>query len=115
MPELLRKYWPYLEVFNSIACAKTRKAILKEFSKDPNFCKLLRQVAKNTLRKNFEIDSPSIKKLRKQKKSIIKLTKKYKNRRQSQKVIVQRGSGFLPLVIPLLAQVIGSLINEVRK
>lgn len=115
MPKLLKSYWPYLEVYNSIKCPKARNKILKVFCKDPKFCKLLRQVARNTLKKNFDIDEISIDKLRQQKKSIIKLTKKYKNKRQQEEILVQKGSGFLPLVIPLLAQVIGSLINEVRK
>lgn len=111
MPQLLNKYWKQLAVYHSIKNSGVRKLLLREYVKDFAFLKLLRQIARNTLKKNFLIDKVRLRKLRSKKTSLISLTKKYRSKAKAKKVALQSGSGILPILIPLLASVIGSLIQ----
>ena len=113
MSENLKKQFPKLQIIASIQSLKGRKLLLKEFSSDPDFCKAVREIVRNTLQKNVKIHEADKKRLLKYREVLISLGKKQKSTKKEQQLVQQTGTGiFLPIVIPLVAQLIGHLLKQ---
>lgn len=111
MSENLRKHMSKLQTISQVKSASLRKALMKEFSSDESFCRAMREVVKNTIKKNVPLTESQKKVLRKCKRPLLGIMKYQKKNRR--KFVEQTGSGvFLPIVIPLVAELIGSLINN---
>lgn len=110
---LLREHLPRLEFIASLKQSKLRTAVLKEFSKDPTFCRALREVAKNTLKRNVSIRGDQVKELYKHRK-VIKGLAKRKNKRSVKRKLVEQSGGFLPILIPIIATAIGEIIRATQ-
>lgn len=113
MSRNLKSQFPRLEMISKMKSPKARQLMLKEFSQDRCFCKAVREIVKNTLKRNITIPEKSKAKLVKHKKLILALAEKRKSKSKTRQLVQQSGTGFfLPLVIPLVASVIGELFNK---
>jgi adenine-specific DNA methylase len=112
MSSNLIKQWPKLQLVCGIKNVKSRKIILSEFSRDKDFCSAVRELVKNTVNKNIKLSVNDKTKLRKQRKILLGILAKRTAHKRKRRLINQTGSGFLPIVIPLVAQLIGELINK---
>ena len=109
----LRKQFPKFEVLAQLKSLKAKKVLLKELSEDPDFCKAVREIAKNTVNKNISLTLDQKKRLRRYKKVIFALGKKRKSQKATKVLVQQTGTGvFLPIVVPLVASIIADLISR---
>lgn len=112
MSDNLRKQFPRLEIISQVKRLRVRKLLLEEFSHDPNFCKAIREIVRNALKKNIRFTDKDRKRLAKYRKVIIGLSKKHKSEKRMRSYVKQTGTGvFLPLVIPLVASIISELTS----
>lgn len=113
MSELLKRQLTRIKVLGDIKNLKIRRLVLKEFSKDPDFCEAVREIATNVVNKNVSLGEKEKKTLKKYKKCIICLSRKHKSCKQRYKVIQQTGTGiFLPVVLPIVLSAIADLIAK---
>lgn len=112
MSELLKKYWSRLELVASIKRKKLREDLLKELGKDEDFCKVIRELSRNTIKRNIPFKPVHIKQLKVHKGKIRKLAKKTKPLavKTRQDNTVQAG-GFLPVLIPIVATLLGEFLR----
>ena len=108
----LIKQWHKLELVCSFKNLKLRKAVLKEFSKDKLFCHAVREIIKNTIQKRLNLSPRDKATLRKKKALLLNIVKKRVPHKRKRQYVVQTGNGILPIVIPLVAQLIGELIRK---
>lgn len=111
MSKLLQKYWHRLEIIASIKRKQLRRELLKEFSKDEDFCKVLRELARNTVNRNIPLKRFHVRQLQSHKRTILALSKKKTKKSVRKKAIVQSG-GFLPVLIPIVASLLGELLRS---
>ena len=102
---------PFLRLIAGISRNDIRKAILKKLSEDPSFLKALREIAKNTVRRKINLSSAEVKKLQKHKRLIASIAKTKNSIDKRRKLAVKSG-GFLPILIPLIATIIGEVIKS---
>lgn len=113
MSSNLRQHLPKLQVVASIKSTKVRKVVLEEFSKDKAFCSAIREIFKNLKNRNIKLNDHQRRKLRQHKTVIVGVLEKRKGDKRRKKLIVQTGNGFLlPILIPLVAEVVGQLIQS---
>ena len=113
MSSNLRQHLPKLQVVASIKSIKVRKLVLEEFSKDKEFCSAIREIFKNLKKRNIKLNDHQRRKLRRHKTVIFGVLEKRKGAKRRKKLIVQTGNGFLlPILIPLVAEVVGQLIQS---
>lgn len=102
-----------LEIIAKTKTLKARKLLLTEFSKDNGFCKAVREVVKNTKLKNINLNDKDRKKINKYKLLLTSILKKKQSHKRKQQLIRQTGTGiFLPIVVPIVAQLLASLLNN---
>lgn len=109
MSEVVVKNLPILDILtrsNSVS----RQKILKKA--DFALIKAIVECVLNVLNGNIHIESGRMKKLKKYKNTLRKLSAPGKNWSLKKKVIVQSGGSFLPL---LLTPIVTSLIDLIRK
>lgn len=112
MSENLKRQLPRLEIISQVKRLRVRKLLLEEFSADPMFCKAIREIVRNALKRNIKFSAKDKRRLAKYKKVITGLSKKYKNEKRTQSLVKQTGTGiFLPLVVPLVAAIISQLTS----
>jgi hypothetical protein len=111
MSHYLRTNLPFLKLVASIKKSATRREILEALSNDETFQKALREIAKNTVRGAIKLSPSDIKKLKTHKGTIKSLSKKRLSANRKKKLISQSG-GFLPILIPIVASLIGELIRS---
>lgn len=115
MPKLLAAQWHRLQVLaqlNKRSQASLRQQLLREFAKDDNFCRAVRLIAKNVLRKRVPLSKSQCCRLKAHKATLLGLYKcKSKNKIKRKRFASQSG-GFLPWLIPLVASVVGEAIRN---
>jgi len=113
MSSNLRQHLPKLQVVAGIKSIKVRKLVLDEFSKDKEFCSAIREIFKNLKKRNIKLNDHQKRKLRRHKAVIVGVLEKRKGAKRCRKLTVQTGDGFLlPILIPLVAEVVGQLIQS---
>lgn len=113
MSDNLKSQFFKLELISQLSSLKARKLLLSEFSKDIKFCKAVREIVKNTVRRNVRVGERDKRKLVKYKSLLLSLAKRQKNHDKMRRMIQQTGTGvFLPIVIPLVASLISSLVSK---
>lgn len=113
MSEKLKSQFPTLELISKIKSLKTRKLVLKEFSKNDDFCSAIREIVTNATKKNIPFTMSEKRKLKKYKSCILGLTKKRKDKKKTRDLICQTGTGvFLPIVVPLVASLLSNLLSN---
>lgn len=109
----LRKQLPKLMMAASLKKPHTRCEILKEITKDKNLCSACREIVKNVKTGNIKLSEIHKRKLRKDREIMLNLLKRRQSHAKQRKLIVQGGKGLmLPLLIPLVAEIIGSFIKK---
>lgn len=102
----LEKYWPVMNVLGQVKSKKLIEDIIKEYSKDEDFCVCVRQLTKNFVKKNIPLKKDSKKKELNKHERVVRGVLN-KNRKVSRRFVKQSG-GFLPI----LASAIASLVIE---
>ena len=108
---LLEKYWPILKILVQLKNKTARQELLKILAKDRDFRRLIRSLCSNVYNKRVEVSPSARRKLVRYKGIIVKLCDKKLPKRKKQQLTVQSG-GFLPVLIPLFATIIGSLLAK---
>ena len=101
-----------LEELKEVASTKStyhRKKILKQLSKKNCIYLALKEIAKNTIKRNIPLNNAQVKKILKHRKVIKGLTCKTKSKIHKQKLINQSG-GFIQAILPALASLLGTLL-----
>lgn len=114
MSENLIAEFHKFQALAGIKNARLRQSLLNEFSKDLNFCRAIREIVLNVRDRNVKLSPKQRQKISaKHQHTLTCLCKKQKSKRQFQSLVKQTGRGFfLPIVIPLVAEVIRSLISK---
>ena len=106
-----KKYFVPLKLLSQIKNKDIRKNATCDFCKNENLYKAIKEIALNIVNKNIPLTNKDKKKLKKYKKDIYLLSKqKFKSKRK-QKVLQQTG-GFLPILIPLVATILGQIYEN---
>ena len=104
----------HLELIASIKNSRRRNAILKDFAGNLKIFDALREIAVNTIKKNIPLTTHQKRKLRRYEKTILGLSRKRISRRKKKKLVEQSG-GFLSIVLPIVASLVGDLIANGRR
>lgn len=111
----LREQFPKLEMIAAAKKQKTRRALLEAFADDDNFFKAVRELVKNTVKKNIKITEKQRKKLIRYKSLLFSIFNKKTSKKRRRKLMIQTGTGvFIPLILPLAAAVISSLTSHLK-
>lgn len=106
MSQNLQKYLPVFECINKIKRFDERRVVLSILAKDKNFIKALEEIAVNTVEGNIKLAKHEKVRLRKHKELLVLLSEK-----KGKALLSQSGGGFLPILIPLVIDLVASLIN----
>lgn len=86
-----------------------RKALLK--SADVGVVKAICEVADNTLKGNVKLNPKQKSRLSRYKKVLRRLARRGENWKVKKRVLLQKGGAIIPLLLPLLGGVLGSLFK----
>ncbi len=102
---------PFLKVVSRLP-DKSRKIVLNDLSEDQTVYDALSEIAHNTIKGNVKLKKSQSKKLKHHSNVLKQLCclKNKKNIQKRKKLVVQSG-GFLPILIPSIAALLGSLIK----
>lgn len=102
----LQEFLPILEAISSIKLKADRDLVVRIFCKNDNFVKAIKEIATNTVEGNIPLEIEDKLKLRKQKAVLIALAGK-----RGKQALRQRGAGFLPILLPIISTILGSIVN----
>jgi ABC-type dipeptide/oligopeptide/nickel transport system ATPase subunit len=88
---------------------KMLKAIIQTSDKELVYC--ICECILNIVNGNVKVGDEEIKKLKKYKNVLRELLSKYKPMKSKKKILIQHGSGFLPILIPTIFQALATLLN----
>jgi hypothetical protein len=108
MSSNLQNYFVILERLAKTTSRKERSDIMKVFCRDKNFIKALKEICSNTVRGNLTLSLKDKNRLKKHKRVIESLASSKPFKRK----LVQSGSGFLAVLLPLVASIIGSAFSN---
>ena len=111
MSKRLQSQWPTFQLIGNTKSPKFLKSILTHVSRNTEFCSACREICKNIVNRKVDFTGCQIRKLKKYKKVIYKLSKKKNSHQHKRKLVVQAG-GFWPIVVPLLASVVGEILRK---
>ena len=106
MSQLIEQYLPLLEAIMRIKNTHDRRQVLQILLRDRKLKKVIREIALNVVEGNVPLTSSDRKLLQKYKSTIWKLKAKH----SVQRIINQEGEGFLGILLPIIASLIGSSI-----
>ena len=87
--------------------------LLKESGADETVYKALSEIATNQKKGNIKLDNKQTKKLNRHSKTLKNLCcKKDKLSLKKRKKLVVQSGGFLPILIPTVAAILGSILNR---
>ena len=104
----------YIAQLNSILYCQDkqeREVLLCILCRDKNFIKLLKMVCRNTLNESV----PLTKQQKHEIKNYAAVIDAISKTSDPKKEVLQNGSGFLSLLIPIVTSLIGSAINDANK
>lgn len=98
----------------SIPNARLRQTLLNELSKDLNFCRAIREIVLNVRDRNVKLSPKQQRRITtRHQHTLTCLCMKQKSKRRFKTLVKQTGRGFfLPIVIPLVAEVIRNLVSK---
>lgn len=106
MSSNLQSFFPILEAISHIRLKADRDLVIRIFCKNKKFIKAMKEIAKNTVEGNIPLSAKDKQRLKKQKKVLIALAGK-----GGKRTLRQTGAGFLPILIPIVSSILGSIIN----
>jgi hypothetical protein len=101
----LKKCMRQLQLIAAIKNPKTREAVLKDFSCNKCLYKALREIARNTIKRNVPLRAEHKLKLRRYAPLIKQLACKKLKKPRRTRAVIQSG-GFLPVLIPIIASIL---------
>lgn len=107
----LRRCLPHFKAIANIKDDVIRKKVLKDVCHEKCFQKALREIAKNTVKRNVPLPPKARRKLKNKEKIIRNLAKKYRSEASRKKVFVQSG-GVLPYLIPAVIAVLSQMLRK---
>ncbi|RWS26470.1 hypothetical protein B4U80_02434 [Leptotrombidium deliense] len=100
----------YLRYQTRIKKAKVRKAVLDDKCNDCLY-NAIHEITFNAVRNKIPLNSNKIRQLRKSKNLILRTSKKVKGKKLRKQLVSQSG-GYLHILIPTVAAIIGSLVKD---
>lgn len=99
--ELIVDFYPLLKALTRIKEGPAKKTLLRQLTRDPDFKRCLQELATNVVNGAVELSAKDKRRLNKQA-TVIRRLKKRRS--------VSQSGGFLNIVVPLLATIVGELI-----
>ena len=109
MSDNLKQTIHVLKLISEVRRVKTRNALLKDFSQNPQLRKALKEIARNVVNRNIPLNATDKKRLVRFKKVIFDLSS-VKSKKKEKDLICQSG-GFLPILIPIVTSLLASILN----
>jgi hypothetical protein len=107
MSDNLQKCIRDLEFVSKISCVRTQRAVLRYLSKNPKFCRAVKEIAVNVIKGNIDLNEQTLNKLRPHKKLLRKLISKKTNKTKRKELVIQSGGWFW--LIPVITGIIDLL------
>lgn len=111
MSAKLRKQWDRLQIIANAKSKKTRIELIKQFSSEIDFVVAIREICKNIVNRNIPLSPKQVRRLKEHKRDILYLTQRTVNTPAYRRRVNQVG-GWLPIILPLVATVIGEIIRS---
>ena len=102
---LLATYFPLVKAVAAIKSKKNKRLILKQLSKDAGFAGCLREIAKNIIAQDINLEESDKKKLNKHSKIVRHLANSKK---------IEQSGGFLNIAVPILASIVSEIIRNAK-
>ena len=109
--ELIEKYWLGLSIIAGLRTKEERDPVIRFLSKEREFRRLIRWICQNFQDKKIPLDEQTRKKLIKHRAIFMEICNKKLSVKKKRDLTIQSG-GFLPILIPILASVIGEIISR---
>jgi hypothetical protein len=106
----LKKNLPRLQAVCDVKSPELRHALIKDYCRDDCFCRAVTEVARNTVKRNLPLDAKAINRLRRHKKAILDFVPKLGQAKRRE--LAAQSGGFLPVVVPILASLIGEIFRQ---
>lgn len=103
-----QKYIELLKVISLCNSKSERQSVLTVLCRHKKFIKAMKILCKNTVNQSLPLTDKQKHQLRKHASVISYIAK---SRRSAKKSIVQSGAGFVSILLPIVASLIGSAIN----
>lgn len=104
---LVATYYPLLKCVTKIKDKKIQRKVLRQLCKEKLFKNCICEIVDNTVKENINFSDRDKKRINREAKVIRAVQKKKRNFEQT--------GGFLNIVVPLLATVVGELISSKLK
>lgn len=108
MKSRLRKYARLFAVYDSLP-EDVKRVLLK--NKDKDWIHIISELCLNIQKKNIPLSKTQIKKLKKYSKAVKNFSNKKTGINKRRKYLIQKGAGFIPLLISLAAPFITKLLG----
>ena len=102
----------HLKFIASIQDPMERNVRLKRFADNMEFFDALKEIAINTMNMNVPLKITQKEKLRRYARTIRELADKKPKSKLKRKKLIEQSGGFLPILIPLVASVIGEVLKN---
>lgn len=99
--ELIVDYFPLLQALTKVKEGPGKRQLLRQLTKDPDFKRCLQEIAVNITKGAVDLSAKDKRRLNKHS-DVIRRLKRSKS--------VSQSGGFLNIVVPLLATIVGELI-----
>lgn len=109
MSSSLKNYITQLQFIAKIKNRKVRDGILRQWSDDDQFFKVLKEIVENAMKKNLPLKANQKKSLRKYKSTLIQFINPKIPKRKRKQLVSQSG-GFLPMLIPAVASFLATAL-----
>lgn len=113
MSENLRKQLFKLDLIAKAKTSRSRRALLEIFAEEEMFFKAVRELVKNTVKRNIKLTEQQRKKLLKHKSLLLSIIRKKVSKKRRRNLMVQSGTGiFIPIILPIVAALLASLTER---
>ena len=108
----LKKSLPLLKTVTRLSPAN-RKRILTELGGETHLYNALHEIAHNTLKGRVKLNPNQKRKLTAHKRTLTNLCdSKYRKCSKKRKQLISQSGGFLPILIPAIASILGSVVGN---
>lgn len=101
-------YWGQLNLILQCKSPQARKLAIAAAYQDKKFIKALKMICKNTINQGLDLTEKQKNQLKKHAAAISFIAE---SRTNGKRKVIQNGGGFLSILIPLVASLVGSAIN----
>ena len=112
MSRNLRKNWSLLETIARNKNWHSRNAHIVNAVKNDTFHNCMHEICKNVVKRKVPLSLKDVSRLLKHKKSIRLIANKKTTKATRKKHIIQAGAGILPILIPIISTLLGSILQK---